>query len=139
MPTTLDAASLAANLKAKVTELGLKLTSDAPDSFTGEIESIKSKWWFGGRKAVYRMSFRLDSGQRTAAFREAVIEKSWGLPPPTVTVETETLSDWKRSGTRVDRSVGGGGSLDFARARTALEEATANAGWQFRPEGGRMP
>jgi hypothetical protein len=56
-----------------------------------------------------------------------------------LTVETPTVSGWKRSGTRKDVSVGGGGTLDYAKVRDAVEKAGAAAGWKFHLEGGRMP
>jgi hypothetical protein len=49
------------------------------------------------------------------------------------------VSGWKRSGERVDASLGGGGSLDHTRVRDAVEKAAAAAGWKFHLEGGRMP
>jgi hypothetical protein len=49
------------------------------------------------------------------------------------------VSGWKRSGTRKDVSVGGGGTLDYAKVRDAVEKASAAAGWKFHLEGGRMP
>jgi len=130
---------LLAELKSKATALGTRLTEESSEGFSGEREAIRSKWWFGGRKAIYRMTCRLAEAERSVLFREAVVEKSWGLPPPTVTVETETVSGWKRSGTRTDTSVGGGGTLDFAEVRVALDGTVTKAGWQFRLEGGRMP
>ena len=72
-------------------------------------------------------------------FREAVVERNWGIPPPTLTVETSSTSGWKRSGTRKDVSVGGGGPLDYAAVRDAAEKASAAAGWKFELEGGRVP
>jgi hypothetical protein len=56
---------------------------------------------------------------------DRVVERSWGIPPPTLTVETTSVQGWKRSGSRVDKSVGGGGALDYARVRDALEKAVA--------------
>jgi hypothetical protein len=48
------------------------------------------------------------------------------------------VSGWKRSGERKDVSVGGG-ALDYARVRAAVEQAVNAAGWTFHFEGGRMP
>jgi hypothetical protein len=56
-----------------------------------------------------------------------------------VTVETSSVSGWKRSGERKDVSVGGGGTLDYAKVRNAVEIASVTAGWKFQLEGGRMP
>jgi hypothetical protein len=139
MAGNLSKSDLLAKLKSHSESLGVKLTANDQDGLSGELESIKSKWWFGGRKAVYRMSCRLVEADRAVVFREAVIETSWGMPPPTVTVETETVSGWKRSGTWTDTSPGGGGSIEYANVRSALDRAVTDAGWQFRFEGGRAP
>lgn len=85
------------------------------------------------------MSCRLTESDHSVHFREAVVERSWGIPPPTLTVEKTTVSGWKRSGERTDVSLGGGGSLDYARMRAAVEKATAAAGWKFQLDGGRLP
>ena len=139
MPNALGKSDLLAGLKSKAAALGLSLHEDGKDGLSGEIESIRAKWILGSRKAVYRMSCRLAEAEHTMLFREAVIEKSWGLPPPTFTVEKTTTTGWKRSGARTDVSVGGGGTIDYARVRNALEQAATAAGWQFRLEGGRLP
>jgi len=130
---------LIAGLKTKATALGLSLHEDGWDGLSGEIESIRAKWFLGGRKSVYRMSCRLAEPERTVMFREAVTEKSWGLPPPTMTVEKETVTGWKRFGKRTDVSAGGGGSINYANVRNAMDRAVTDAGWQFRLEGGRLP
>ena len=49
-----------------------------------------------------------------------------------MTVETTSVSGWKRSGERHDASVGGGGSLDYAKVRDAMETAIVAAGWKFQ-------
>jgi hypothetical protein len=139
MPNVLDKPAMLAALKSKAAALGLSLRDDGQDGLSGEIEAIRTKWFLGGRKAVYRMSCRLAEAERAVLFREAVAEKSWGMPPPTLSAETSTIAGWRRSGTRTDRSVGGGGSMDFAEIRNALEQATTEAGWRFRLEGGRLP
>lgn len=139
MPETKSAPQLLSELKDRAASMGLALNSTAASTLAGEVESIRSKWWFGGRKALYRMSIRLDETNHSASFREAVAESSWGLPPPTITVETERVSGWERSGTKKEKSVGGGGEIDFARFRHAVEDIVTQAGWQFRLEGGKMP
>ncbi len=139
MTETLDKSTLMAELKAKATALGVTLQPDGEDQFRGEMESIRSRWFIGGRKVIYRMSVRLGGDQHDVLFREAVIEKSWGLPPPTLTVQKTTTSGWKRSGQRSDVSIGGGGNLDYARVRDTLERSATEAGWHFHLEGGRQP
>ena len=138
MPNILTQRDLIAELRKQIAALGLNVLEDNQE-LSGEAESIRAKWWFGGRKVSYRMSCRPRESDHTVDFREAVVERSWGLPPPTLSVETTSVSGWKRSGVRKDISVGGGGSLDFAEVRDAVEAATAAAGWRFHLVGGRMP
>ena len=130
---------LVTELQRQAAALGLNLRGDAQQGLAGEAESIRAKWWLGGRKVAYRMSCRPTESDHTVHFRESVSERSWGIPPPTLTVETTSVSGWKRSGTRKDVSVGGGGSLDYAKVRAAVEKTIAAAGWNFHLEGGRMP
>ena len=139
MPDILSTQDLIAELKKQTTALGLKIRDDANQQLAGEVESIGAKWWLGGRKVTYRMSCRPTDADHTLHFREATVERSWGIPPPTLTVEKTTVSGWKRSGERKDISVGGGGTLDYARVRAAVEQAVTAAGWKFHLEGGRMP
>lgn len=56
-----------------------------------------------------------------------------------MTVETSSVSGWKRSGERKDVSVGGGGTLDYAKVRNAVEIASVATGWKFQLEGGPHP
>ena len=127
-------------LKAQTAALGLKVSGDVRQGLSGELESIRSKWWLGGRKVSYDMSCKLTEADHTAHFREVVVERSWGIPPPTLTVETTTTSGWKRSGSRSDVSLGGGGGkLNYEQVRDAVEKAVTVAGWKFHLEGGRMP
>ncbi len=139
MPDILTTQALLAKLKNEAATLGLKVHDGANQALDGEVEAIGAKWWLGGRKVNYRMSCRPAEAEHTLHFREAVSERSWGIPPPTLTVEKTTVSGWKRSGERSDVSVGGGGKLDYARVRNAVEKTVADAGWKFHLEGGRMP
>lgn len=128
-----------ASLRAQAITVGLTVFEKDEDRLTGEQESVRSKWFLGGRKVSYRMSCRLDEAARVVHFREAVTERSWGLPPPTLTVEKTTVKGWRRSGERSDISVGGGGALDSGRVREVMAQVTSGAGWQFHFEGGRTP
>ena len=140
MPGILSSNDLLAELKKQAAIFGLSVRDGADRELLGEVESIGAKWWLGGRKVTYRMTCRLAEAERTLHFREAVVERSWGIPPPTLTVEKTTVSGWKRSGERTDVSLGGGGGkLDYARVREAVERAAVAAGWTFHLEGGRMP
>ena len=139
MPDILSTHDLLDGLTKQAVGFGLNIRVGANQELAGDAESIRAKWWLGGRKVTYRMSCRPTEADHTLHFREAVAERSWGIPPPTLTVETTTTSGWKRSGERTDVSVGGGGALDYGRVREAIEKATSAAGWKFQLEGGRMP
>ena len=92
------------------------------------------------KDGVYRMSLRLSEADHVANFREVVKERSWGLLPPTLTVEKTSMKGWERSGTHTEKPVGGGGgTVDFDKVREALKQAVAAGGWQFHLEGGRLP
>lgn len=139
MPDIASERDLAAELHRQAAAAGLTVRVDTAHDVSGEAERIGAKWWLGGRKVTYRMSCHLTEADHTVHFREAVVERSWGIPPPTLTVETTTVSGWKRSGERHDVSVGGGGALDYAKVRNAMQAASAAAGWTFELEGGRLP
>ena len=139
MPDPSSEQDLLAALKARLGALGLTVHADG-QGLTGEAQPIRSKWWFGARTVNYRMSCRPSQADRTVQFREAVIESSWGLPPPTATVEKTNVSGWKLSGERNDVSAeGGGGTVDYARIRNAVEQVVVAAGWKFHLQGGRLP
>jgi hypothetical protein len=128
-----------AELEREAAAVGLALRLDAPHRLGGEVQRIRSRWWLGGRSLVYRMSCRLTEADHTVHFREAVLESSWGIPPPTLVIEASTLSGWKRSGERREVSFGGGGAVDYAELRDVIARACSAAGWTFRLEGGRLP
>jgi len=101
-------------------------------AFSGEREAIVMKWLLGSRRVRYRFECLLDAPARVVTFREAMIETSRGLMPP-----TRALSNWSQTGTdysetRGDAWPGGGGSVDFGALRRAFEAAVAEAGWTFR-------
>lgn len=129
---------LKTELKSVLASEGLTVT-ESDGALEGARETITAKWWLGGRKVTYKTTIRLAGTEHIVHFREAVVERSWGIPPPTLTVETTTTSGWTRSGTRTDVSAPGGGTLDYARVREAVSKAVAAAGWTFHFEGGRMP
>jgi hypothetical protein len=140
MAETASKAGMLANLKAEAKRLGLALHDESAEGFKGDVESILIKWMLGQKKMAYKMSLRLDEAGRIVHFREVVSERSWGILPPTLTVEKTTTKGWERSGTHTEKPVGGGGgTVDFAKVREALKQAVAAGGWQFNLEGGRMP
>lgn len=138
MRTPAAIADLKVSVKAALAASGIAAT-DKDGGLAGEAEKIVAKWWLGSRKVSYRMSCRFDEAARTVHFREVVIEKSSGMPPPTLSVEVTTTSGWTRSGSRTDTSPAGGGTVDYAPVRNAVEQAVTAAGWIFDFEGGRMP
>ena len=90
---------LIAELQRQTSALGLNVHEDAE---TGIEQRSGIRF---GEVVAGRPQGRLphvmpaDGGRITRIhFREAVVERSWGIPPPTVTVETSSVSGWKRSG-----------------------------------------
>jgi hypothetical protein len=135
----LEEQALIAEIVKRATELGLAVKTGPSGKLTGEKECIRARWWLGGRKTNYRMSCALSASDRTVRFREMVVDSSWGVPPPVLRYETTRISGWRLSGQRTERSVGGGGTIDYAEARGAIQAATGAAGWTFVMEGGRPP
>ena len=133
-------ADLLISLKAEAARLGLQLHDESSGGFKGDVESILIKWMLGQKKAVYRMSVGLVEADHTVHFRELVKESSFGLLPPTLTVEKTSTSGWERSGTHSEKPLGGkGGTVDFDKVREALKLTVAAGGWQFHLDGGLMP
>ena len=129
-------ADMLASLKAEAKRLGLTLREESAEGFKGDVESILIKWMLGKKTAVYRMSVRLAEADHVANFREMVKESSFGLLPPTLTVESTSTKGWERSGTRTEKPVGGGGgTVDFGQVREALKQTIVAGGWQFNLEG----
>lgn len=139
MSTASSRPDLMSRLTSTLQSHGLAVRTVGTDGLAGEHEAIRAKWFLGGRKVAYKMSCQLVEPEHCVRFREMVAERSWGIPPPTLTVETTTISGWKRSGTRTDKSIGGGGTLDYGAVRDAVEAAVTEAGWTFRLDGGRIP
>ena len=108
-------------------------TSSMPDDHTvkGTLTVIKAKWFLGGRKVTSSFTCKTDPTSHKAHFRESAVESSWGLPPPTFTVQTTTQYGTRVKQTRVDKGVGGGGLLEFGKFRESVEQAVKEAGWGF--------
>ena len=133
-------ADLFAALKAEAMRLGLILRDESGDGFKGEVEAILMKWMLGQKKMVYKMSLRFNEAEGAVRYREAVKESSFGLVPPTLTVETTGIKGGERSGTHKEVMPDGkGGTLDYGRVREALKQAVEARGWRFDYESGRMP
>ena len=118
---------------------GVTVTANDNHRLSGTQEAIKAKWFLGGRKVVYRMSCDVDAASRAIRFRESAVESSWGIPPPTLTVETTSQRGTRVSESRTDRGPGGGGTLEYGSLRQAIEQAVRDNGWQFAFESGRLP
>ena len=131
---TVDALSQA-ELLARLSSLASSNggTASMPDDHTvkGTLTAIKAKWLLGERKVTNNFTCTLDTASHEAHFRESAIESSWGLPPPTFTVETTSQYGSRVNTTRVDKSVGGGGRLEFGKFRESVEQAVKDAGWEF--------
>jgi hypothetical protein len=108
-------------------------TSSMPDdhTITATLTAIKAKWLLGGRKVTSNFTCTLAPAMHTAEFRESAVETSWGLQPPTFTVQTTSQYGGRVKETRVDRGVGGGGILEFGTFRESVERAVKDAGWEF--------
>lgn len=139
MVDTILRSELLARLASVADAHGVKTASIDGLTLSGTQEAITSKWFLGGRKVVYRMTSQADEASRTIRFRGAVVESSWGIPPPGLTVEKTTQQGTRVSESRTDRSVGGGGHLDDGGLRAAFEQAVRAGGRQFTVETGRMP
>ena len=127
-------AEISAIIRDIATKNDLVVTKSSDDEIRAERVAILAKWILGSRKTTYRMTCRLNDADRTIVLREAVVETAWGLPPPTLTVERWSVSGKSLSGTRADRAIGGGGTLDYAAFRTAVERAATEGGWTLRIE-----
>ncbi len=138
MPGCLATQDLAAELQKAAFGLGLTVTSDQ-SRVGGHVGKIRVKWWLGGRLVTYDMACLISETDHTVHFREAVGERSWGIPPPTLTVETTAQVGREVSGQRHDVSVGGGGTINYAQARRSIEQTVTAAGWQFQLDAGRTP
>ena len=127
--------ALQAELLARLTSIASSHggTASMPDDHTvkGTLTAIKAKWFLGGRKVTSNFTCTLDTASHGAHFRESAMESSWGLPPPTFTVQTTSQYGSRVNTTRVDKSVGGGGRLEFGKFREEVEQTVKDAGWEF--------
>jgi hypothetical protein len=125
---------LLSSIAAAASPLGIAVRPDGDNALAGEMEAIKAKWFLGGNKTVYRFSCRLDEPSLTATFRESIFDKSWGIAPPTLKIESYSQHGTTVSSSRREKSVGGGGGLAFGQWREACADVVARAGWKFRHE-----
>lgn len=128
---TLPQAELLARLSSIASHHGG--IASMPDECTvaGTLTAIKAKWFLGGRKVTSNFTCTLDTASHEAHFRESAVESSWGMPPPSLTVQTTSQYGTRVNATRVDKGVGGGGRLEFGKFREEVEQAVKDAGWEF--------
>ena len=130
-PSTLSQAELLATLLAVATASTGTALKATDGTISGTLTAIKAKWMLGGRKVTSNFRCTLDPATHEAHFRESAMESSWGLPPPTFTVETTSQFGSRVNTTRTDAGVRGGGTLQFGKFREDFERAVQNAGWKF--------
>jgi hypothetical protein len=103
----------------------------AGDEWTAKGETIRAKWFLGGRKVTYRVTCRLDGTSQAARVRDSIAESSWGIPPPSLQVEKTVQTGTRVSVSQSQQTAGaGGGSLDSGRLRGAIEAVIKEAGWR---------
>jgi hypothetical protein len=129
--STLSQAELLSRLSAIATAHNGTALTATDGAITGTLTAIKAKWLLGGRKVMSNFRCTLDPAKHEAHFRESAVESSWGLPPPTFTVQTTSQYGSRLKETRVEKSVGGGGKLEFGKFRDDFEQAVKDAGWKF--------
>jgi hypothetical protein len=118
---------------------GIATQVEGDSAIVGEKEAIRARWDLGGNKSVYRFSCRLDAPSLTATFRESIFDKSWGLAPPNVKIESEAQHGTTVRSSRRERAIGGGGNLALGPWRDACAAAVKQAGWTFRHEAVGIP
>jgi len=108
-PSTLSQAELVSKLLAVATaHAGTALTA-TDSTINGTLTAIKAKWLLGGRKVTSNFRCRLDPANHEVHSQESAMESSWGLPPPTLTIETRSQVGSRVNTTRTDTGVGGEG------------------------------
>jgi len=110
---------------------GGTITSRDARTVLATLTAIESKWFLGGRKVTDTVTCRLAPEAREVHLRETATETSWGLPPPTFTVETTVQAGSRLSSIRTDKAVEGGGRLEFGRFREDIEKVAKESGWKF--------
>jgi hypothetical protein len=130
-PSTLSQAELLSTLLAVATVNTGTALSATDGTLTGTLTAIKAKWLLGGRKVTSSFRCTLDPATHEAHFRESAMESSWGLRPPTFTVETTSQFGSRVNTSRKDAGVGGGGELEFGKFRQDFERTVQDAGWKF--------
>lgn len=131
MNTPLGEDALLDKLAAAIQAAGGTISSRDVHAVNATLTAIMSKWLLGGRKVTDNVTCRLVPEAHEVHLRETAVETSWGLPPPTFTVETTVQTGSRVTTTRADKAVGGGGRMEFGRFRDTVAQATQDAGWAF--------
>lgn len=130
---------LAAEIARRMSALGLTVARAPDGELAGSRTCLEARWMLGRRSVAYRMSCALSATERRLTFREAIVERSCGLPPPTLWRERTWLDGWRRSGRLSVSTPTAAASLDYAAARRSVEAATEAAGWTFVTAGALAP
>jgi hypothetical protein len=86
------------------------------------------------------MSCDLDEAAGTATFRESLVERTNGMPPPSFSMEKTSQRGSKVQIERKDVAVGGGGGqVSFGALRGEFERIVSAAGWRFNFQPLRVP
>jgi hypothetical protein len=124
-------AELLARLSLVASSHGGSASTADGHTVKGTLTAIKAKWLLGGRKVTSTFTCVLDAASHEARFRESAVESTWGLPPPTLSIQTTSQYGTRVIETRTDTGVGGGGVLEFGKFREAVECAVTDAGWRL--------
>lgn len=125
-----DRVGVAAALKERCARAGSMLEERA-DCLGGEHDEIVARWFLGGRRVRRVVRCELDAAALVVRWHERFEERTWGIAPPTMSVERTATTGKARSGKRHDVSVGGGGTLAYGAVREAAEAVAREAGWRF--------
>ena len=110
---------------------GWKVRSDG-SSVSAEREDILGKWFLGTRSVKLHTDLQFDEPEKILYFREVAAEKTIGLPPPAFSVSTTTQSGIQVNERRTDVGLGGGGTMEYGRARQLIEQKCVSEGWTFK-------
>lgn len=123
------------DLVARIAEVVAKTdgsqVSRSEHGVTGTLTAIKAKWFLGGRKVTSHVACTLEPSLHEVHLKERATESTWGLPPPSFTIETSSQVGSRATISRTDGGVGGGGRLEFGRFRETIEGVVREAGWKF--------
>ena len=112
-------AELLSRLSAIATANNGTAVTATDGTITGTLTAIKAKWFLGGRKVTSNFTCTLDTASHEAHFRESAVETTWGMPPPTLTVQTTS-----QYGTRTET---------VPATKSGQDAKFSNKGWWLAP------